>query len=247
ELRRRGTLAHDRRRPSRRRLRRAAGRERGGQRRRPRGRALAPAGRVHDHARGKAAHLCARPGRKSGGRPRGARDRPPGGVPGPPVLRRDRRHRRQRPVPDEESAMSGFVTRKAVSRRALLRGAGAALALPFLDSMVPAFASPPKPARRLGYVFIPMGADLSRWTPPGSGKLEKLSPILEPLDPVKGRVCVLTNTELQNAYPATHSSSNSAFLSCARAKHTESSDYRLGTTADQIAAKEIGGETRLPS
>jgi hypothetical protein len=136
---------------------------------------------------------------------------------------------------------------KALSRRALLRGAGAAIALPFLDSMVPAFAAPVKPTRRLGYVFIPMGADQSRWTPPGSGKLETLSPILSPLEPLKKNICVLTNTELQNAYPATHSSSNSAFLSCARAKHTESSDYRLGTTADQIAAQQIGKETALPS
>jgi hypothetical protein len=143
--------------------------------------------------------------------------------------------------------MSGFITRKALSRRALLRGAGAAVALPFLDSMVPAFASPVKPARRLGFVFIPMGADLSRWTPPGRGKLETLSPILAPLEDVKDKVCVLTNTELQNAYPGTHSSSNAAFLSCARAKHTESSDYRLGTTVDQVAARAIEKETQLPS
>jgi len=74
---------------------------------------------------------------------------------------------------------------KALSRRALLRGAGAAVALPFLDSMVPAFAPPAKPTRRLGYVFIPMGADLSRWTPPGNGTLEKLSPMRAPLDLLK--------------------------------------------------------------
>jgi len=143
--------------------------------------------------------------------------------------------------------MSGFVTRRALSRRALLRGAGAALSLPFLDSMLPAFTSPVKPARRLQFVFIPMGADQSRWTPPGSGKLEALSPILAPLEALKDKFSVLTNTELQNAYPATHSSSNSAFLSCARAKHTESSDYRLGVTVDQIAAQQIGRETALPS
>src|SRR5688500_11151684 len=143
--------------------------------------------------------------------------------------------------------MSGFITRKALSRRALLRGAGAAVALPLLDSMVPAFASSLKPVRRLGYVFIAMGADMSRWTPPGSGTLETLSPILAPLEPVRKHLCVLTNTEIQNAYPGTHATSNSSFLSCARAKHTESSDYRLATTADQIAARSIGKETQLPS
>jgi hypothetical protein len=137
---------------------------------------------------------------------------------------------------------------KALPRRTFLRGAGAALSLPLLDAMVPAFASMPKKlATRLGFVFIPMGADQSRWTPPGGEKLETLSPILSPLEPVKQNICVVTNTELQNAYPATHSSSNSAFLSAARAKHTESSDYRLGTTVDQIAAQQIGRETRLPS
>ncbi len=143
--------------------------------------------------------------------------------------------------------MSQFITRKALSRRALLRGGGAALALPFLDAMAPALTPAAKPARRLGFVFIAMGADLSRWTPPGSGKLETLSPILAPLEPVRKHVCVVTNTELANAYPGTHATSNSAFLSAARARHTESSDYRLATTVDQIAAKEIGRETRLPS
>jgi hypothetical protein len=143
--------------------------------------------------------------------------------------------------------MSAFVTRRALSRRALLRGAGAAVALPFLDAMAPALAPQAKPVRRLGYVYIAMGADLSRWTPPGTGKLESLSPILAPLEPVKKNLCVITNTEILNAYPGTHATSNSSFLSCARAKHTESSDYRLATTADQIAAREIGKDTALPS
>jgi hypothetical protein len=143
--------------------------------------------------------------------------------------------------------MSDYITRKSLPRRTFLRGVGAALSLPLLDAMVPALAAQAKPSMRLGYVFIPMGADLSRWTPPGGETLDALSPILSPLEPVKKHVCVVTNTELQNAYPATHSSSNSAFLSAARAKHTESSDYRLGTTADQIAAQAIGRDTRLPS
>src|SRR5438067_8377903 len=122
--------------------------------------------------------------------------------------------------------------------------------------MVPAMtalaATPAAPVRRLGYVFIPMGCDQSRWTLPGgrgevTSPLRELSPILSPLAPVKDHVTVLSNLELQNAYPGTHSSSNSSFLSCARAKHTESSDYFLGTTVDQLAAKQLGRETQLPS
>src|SRR6185295_3381308 len=98
----------------------------------------------------------------------------------------------------------------------------------------------------LGFVFMPMGCDQSRWFPPGKD-LEKLSPILSPLEKVKAHVSVLANMEIQNAYPGTHSSSNASFLSCARAKHTESTDYFLGTTVDQIAAKQLGKETQLPS
>jgi hypothetical protein len=92
-----------------------------------------------------------------------------------------------------------------------------------------------------------MGSDTKRWTPPGEGLLAELSPILRPLEPHKDHLCVVTNMALENAYPGTHATSNSAYLSCARAKFTESSDYYLGTTVDQIAAKEIGQETRLPS
>ena len=136
---------------------------------------------------------------------------------------------------------------KALSRRTVLRGLGTSIALPFLDAMAPALTPAAKPARRLGFVFMPMGADLSRWTPAGEGVLGELPPILAPLEPVRERLCVITNTELRNAYPGTHATSNSSFLSAARAKHTESSDYRLGTTVDQVAAAALGKETRLPS
>ncbi len=144
-----------------------------------------------------------------------------------------------------------FLTRKALHRRTVLRGLGASLSLPLLDAMVPAAtalgATAAKPVKRLGYVFMPMGADLSRWTPQSSDTLDTLSPILKSLAPVKDHVTAFTNMELQPAYPGSHATSNSAFLSAARAKLTESTDYYLGTTADQIAAKEIGRETQLPS
>jgi hypothetical protein len=118
--------------------------------------------------------------------------------------------------------------------------------------MVPAAtamaATPAKPVRRLGFVFMPMGCDITRWTPGGTdGKLGELSPILSSLAPVKEHVTAITNLELRNAYPGSHATSNSAFLSAAKAKHTESSDYYLGTTVDQIAAQQIGRETQLPS
>jgi hypothetical protein len=144
-----------------------------------------------------------------------------------------------------------FLTKKAIPRRTLLKTARAALALPLLDAMIPAVTAwaqtPAKPVARLGFVFIPMGCDQARWTPPGEGNLDTLSPILAPLKPVKDHVTVLTNTRLMNAYPGTHDTSNASFLSAAFAKHTESSDYYLGTTVDQIAAKELGKDTQLAS
>ena len=147
--------------------------------------------------------------------------------------------------------MSTFTSRMALPRRTFLHGMGATLALPLLDAMVPAATAAAKtaatPIRRLGFVFMPMGADITRWTPPGAGKLDELSPILSSLAPVKQHVSVITNLELQNAYPGSHATSNSAFLSAAKAKLTESTDYYLGTTVDQVAAKQIGQETQLPS
>jgi hypothetical protein len=146
-----------------------------------------------------------------------------------------------------------IVTRKALSRRTFLRGAGTVLALPLLDVMIPAMTAladtpaAPQRLRRLGYVYIPMGCDGSRWTPPGKDRLDRLSFTLAPLEPVKEHVSVISNLQLRNAYPGTHATSNSAFLSAARAKLTESADYYLGTTADQLAAQQIGKGTQLPS
>ncbi len=146
--------------------------------------------------------------------------------------------------------MSTYTTRKSLSRRTLLRGVGATLSLPFLDAMVPAATAASRtvqPAKRLSYVFIPMGCDQSRWTPGSKDSLDKLSPILKSLDSVKQHCTVVSNLELEPAYPGTHATSNASFLSAARVKHTESSDYYNGTTADQIAAKAIGQQTQLPS
>lgn len=145
-----------------------------------------------------------------------------------------------------------FITKKALPRRTFLRGMGTAIALPLLDAMIPSMTAladtPANPAklRRLGYVYMPMGCDNSRWQLKGDD-LSELSPTLAPLAPIKDHVAVISNLEVKNAYPGTHATSNSSFLSCAKAKRTESTDYHLGTTVDQIAARQIGQETQLPS
>ena len=145
-----------------------------------------------------------------------------------------------------------IITKKALPRRTFLRGMGATLALPLLDAMVPSLTAlantPAEPVRRLGFIYIPMGCDITRWTPRSTdGTLKMLSPALQSLEPFVDQLTVFSNMELKNAYPGTHATSNAAFLSAAKAKWTESTDYFLGTTADQIAAQQIGRQTVLPS
>ena len=144
-----------------------------------------------------------------------------------------------------------IITKKALPRRTFLKGMQATLALPLLEAMIPAATALAKtaaaPVPRLGFVFIPMGCDHARWTPADHDKLSQLTPILSPLERVKEQLTVVTNLELENSYPGTHDTSNAGFLSAAFAKHTESSDYHLGTTIDQLAAKQMGQDTLLPS
>lgn len=144
------------------------------------------------------------------------------------------------------------MIRKSIPRRTFLRGTGALLSLPLLDAMIPSLTAlantPGDPAklRRLGFVYMPMGSDITRWQPKGE-TLDELSPTLSVLDPVKDQVTAISNMELKNAYPGSHATSNAAFLSAATSKLTESTDYYLGTTADQVAAKQLGTDTQLPS
>ena len=144
-----------------------------------------------------------------------------------------------------------IITKKVLPRRAILRGIGASIALPLLDAMVPALGQSSKlteAVSRLGYVYLPMGMDPSPWVPQKEGRLKSLTPSLEPLNPFIDNVSVISNLEIRDAHTTgNHASSNCAFLSCVKAKRTEGSDYFLGTTVDQIAAKVIGSDTPFPS
>ena len=145
-----------------------------------------------------------------------------------------------------------IISKMALPRRTFLRGLGATLSLPLLDAMVPALSTvgvaAAAPVRRLGFVYIPMGSNPAVWTPAELGRLTTLSPSLASLSPYLEHLTVFTNLELKNANTTgNHASSNAGFLSCARAKRTESSDYENGTTVDQIAATAIGRETPIPS
>jgi len=146
-----------------------------------------------------------------------------------------------------------LVTRIALPRRTFLRGMSAAVALPLLDAMVPALSAmaqtAARPVRRLGYVYIPMGMNPAPWTPADEGRIAELSPSLASLSPFLNHLSVVTNLEVRNSAVAggNHATAGSAFLSCARAKRTEGSDYELGVTVDQVAARQIGGGTPIPS
>ncbi|HWF08946.1 MAG TPA: DUF1552 domain-containing protein [Bryobacteraceae bacterium] len=145
-----------------------------------------------------------------------------------------------------------FLSRKHISRRALLRGAGAALGLPFLDAMVPALTAQSKPAPRFGFIYIPHGAVMDQWTPATTGSAFELSPILKPLAPFRDRLVVVTGLAHHQAESlgdggADHARSSPTFLSGVHPKRTEGEDLRAGTTVDQIAAAHIGLGNRFPS
>ena len=155
-----------------------------------------------------------------------------------------------------------IVRKMALPRRTFLRGVGATLALPLLDAMVPALSAVARtvanPVRRLGFIYFPHGSvtwskEQNLWTPPSEGKLVELPPILSSLTPHRDQVTVVTNLEQKNAQGngkdgnGEHTRANATFLSATRPKMTVGSDVRLATTVDQIAARELCKDTRLPS
>jgi len=145
-----------------------------------------------------------------------------------------------------------FITKKHLPRRTFLRGMGVTLALPLLDSMVPAQtplrSTAAKPLPRLGFVYIPHGAIMDRWTPAQEGAGFGFTPILKPLEPFRDRVNVISGLGHKAAdTTAVHSLSPTTWLSGVRPKPTQGMDAYAGVTADQIAARAIGQDTLLPS
>lgn len=150
------------------------------------------------------------------------------------------------------------ITRKHLSRRTVLRGLGATIALPLLDGMVPAFAATrltaARPAKRLGAVYVPNGMTMAKWLPTTEGRLE-LSPILAPLEPVRDRVLLLSGMANRQAEPllnegdGDHSRSQTAFLTGAHAIKASGlkSTLQAGVSMDQIAARHLRKDTQLAS
>jgi hypothetical protein len=146
-----------------------------------------------------------------------------------------------------------FLTKRAIPRRTMLRGMGAAVALPLLDAMVPAATALAQtagaPRRRFGAVFVPNGAIVEQWTPATAGVGFEFSPILKPLERFKDRLVVVSNLTRANpgVVEGDHAISAAGWLSGVFPKRTEAEDVRAGTTIDQVLAAQIGQETPLPS
>ena len=141
-----------------------------------------------------------------------------------------------------------FITKKAISRRAVLRGVGATMALPLLDAMVPALTAQAltaaRPIRRFGTVFVGLGERPSHWHPPTEGVGFELSPILKPLEAYRDHLTVVS--ELCTPING-HAPTAAAWSTGVLAKATIAEDVLLGPSIDQIVARSIAGETVFPS
>jgi hypothetical protein len=145
-----------------------------------------------------------------------------------------------------------FITKTHLPRRTFLKGVGVSLALPLLDSMVPArtllaqTAAAPRP--RLGFVYVPHGAIMKEWTPATTGAGFEFTPILKGLEPFRDYLNVVSGLGHRAAdTTAVHSLSPTTWLSGVRPKATQGVDAYAGVTADQIAAAAVGQDTVLPS
>src|ERR1700722_2892316 len=147
-----------------------------------------------------------------------------------------------------------FITKKHLPRRTFLRGAGVAIALPLLDSMVPAGTAlaqtAANPKSRLGCIYVPHGATMDKWTPATVGNGFEFTESLKPLEKYRDRLLVVSNLAHPQAggvgsdAGADHARSAAVFLSGA---HPEKESVHVGTTIDQIVAQRLGQDTPLPS
>jgi hypothetical protein len=149
------------------------------------------------------------------------------------------------------------VTKQHLPRRTFLRGVGATLALPLLDGMIPAFSRAASaagtPVRRLAVAYVPNGIQMEQWTPAADGRAFELTPILEPFEPFRDRLLVVTGLANKPAIPqigegtGDHVRASATFLTGVHPKKTEGPDIRAGVSMDQVAARSLGRDTQLSS
>ena len=143
-----------------------------------------------------------------------------------------------------------IITRKAIPRRTVLRGLGAALALPLLDGMVPALSAirntPARGMRRFGVVYVPNGMAMEYWTPKGVGTAFDLSPILRPMAPHRDRTLVLSGLD-PGLGGGAHAGASTKFLTGVPGRMTDGTGIRSGTSIDQLLGQQLGRHTQLSS
>lgn len=155
--------------------------------------------------------------------------------------------------PSRNSIM--FITKKYLPRRAVLRGLGAAIALPLLDGMVPALTAQRRtaaaPVRRFGVFYVPNGMSMPYWFPKEEGTLAELPPTLQSLSAFKDRVLLCGGLDDESANlvkgGGDHARSAGTFLTCVPFKITSGADVFAAVSMDQIAARELSKETQLAS
>lgn len=144
-----------------------------------------------------------------------------------------------------------IITKKALERRTFLRGLGAAIALPVLDSMTPALAASTAPPIRAAWFYVPNGIDMRNWVIPEPGPLTQLPAILKPLEALKDEVLVLSNLTANWGRPllvgaGDHGRALAAYMTGSFVNQSVQ-NLKLGVSADQIIASTVGSQTRLPS
>lgn len=146
-----------------------------------------------------------------------------------------------------------IITKKTLNRRTFLRGAGAALALPLFDSMIPALsaAGSQRPIR-LGFVYVPNGMIPKDWLPKTEGRDFEITPTMRPLAPLREKMVVVSNLTHVTARAlgdgaGDHARAGATWLTGVHPKKTEGVDIRAGISADQIAARELGRQTQFAS
>ena len=145
-----------------------------------------------------------------------------------------------------------IITGKHLHRRTFLRGIGAAIALPMLDAMQPAFASAPKAPVRLAFTYIPNGVTMKAWKPTATGADYEMSRILKPLEPFRQDMFVLSGLDHHNAESlgdggGDHARAGACYLTGVHPRKTAGADIQSGISVDQIAAKTLASATRLSS
>ena len=145
------------------------------------------------------------------------------------------------------------MTENQIDRRRFLKGLGTLMALPALEGLAPLAqaANVPENPVRMAFMFVPNGIDMRNWTPANTGSLD-ITPLLEPLRALKNDFSILTGLAQNNANalgdgPGDHARSTAAWLTGVHPKKTAGSDIKLGISADQVAAMEIGKKTRFSS